>query len=253
MPNGEDPSASSTAASATSASSADAGSDTGGVAPPAAGVPPPPVAPPPPMPAASVRPSSARLGGYPIDLGVEVPEHIARWRPLAQWILAIPLLIVAYVYGIAAQVFAFVGWFVALFTGQLPDALGDVIAGYYRFAWRVYSYCWFLRSAYPRFAFVPGYDEAGGDPAWFEVRRGSGLSRMSVLFRIILIIPQAIVLLFVGIAAYAAMFVAFFAVLITGRWPRGLRDFVVGVCRWAIRVNAWFYLLADPYPPFSLR
>ena len=46
---------------------------------------------------------------------------------------------------------------------------------------------------------------------------------------------------------------AFFAVIITGKWPTGLRDFVVGLARWIFRVNAWFYLLADPYPPFSLR
>jgi hypothetical protein len=48
------------------------------------------------------------------------------------------------------------------------------------------------------------------------------------------------------------MVVAWFAVIITGRWPAGLRDFVVGAGRWARRVDAWFYLLADPYPPFSL-
>jgi hypothetical protein len=206
-----------------------------------------------PMPVAPMTPSSARLGGYPIDLDVEVPEHIDRWRPLVHWILAIPLLIVLYAYGIAAQLCAFVGWFVALFTGQLPDALGEIIAGYYRFAWRVYSYCWFLRSAYPRFAFATGYGDDGGDPAWFEVRRGSGLSRMAVLFRIILVIPQAIVLFFLAIAVYVAMLVAFFAVLFTAHWPAGLRSFVVGAARWFVRVNAWFLLLADPYPPFSLR
>jgi hypothetical protein len=54
------------------------------------------------------------------------------------------------------------------------------------------------------------------------------------------------------LAAYVAMVVAWFAVVITGRWPAGLRDFVVGVGRWTMRVDAWFYLLADPYPPFSL-
>jgi hypothetical protein len=49
-----------------------------------------------------------------------------------------------------------------------------------------------------------------------------------------------------------ALVIAFFAVLFTGRWPEGLRSFVVGVMRWGTRVNAYLLLLTDKYPPFSL-
>ena len=70
--------------------------------------------------------------------------------------------------------------------------------------------------------------------------------------RIILVIPQLIALFFVGIALFVVSIVAFFVVIIAGRWPEGLRDFVVGANRWVLRVDAWFSLLADPYPPFSL-
>jgi hypothetical protein len=199
------------------------------------------------------RQQVAPTGGYPINLDVQVPERIARWRPLVQWILAIPLFIVVYVLRIVAEVCAFIGWFAALFTGELPEVLGNLIAGYYRYAWKTYSYAWFLRDTYPSFGLTMGYDDPGTDPAWFEVQRGQGLSRLAVLFRIILVIPQLIVLLFLWIAASFAVFVAFFAVLFTGRWPGGLRDFVVGASRWILRVDAWFYLLADPYPPFSLN
>jgi Domain of unknown function (DUF4389) len=216
----------------------------------------PPPAPPPvptPLPAPTRRRQLVATGGYPIDVDVEVPEHIARWRPLVQWILAIPLLIVVYVLGIVAEVCAFIGWFAALFTGRLPEGLGNIIAGYYRYYWRSYSYAWFLRDKYPPFGLAASYGDPDDDPAWFEVRPGEGLSRLRVLFRIILIIPQAIVLFFLGIALYFAVLVAFFAVLFTGRWPAGLRDFVVGAHRWILRVSAWFLLLADPYPPFSLH
>ncbi len=48
------------------------------------------------------------------------------------------------------------------------------------------------------------------------------------------------------------LFVAWFAVLFTGRWPEGMRNFVVGFFRWSTRVNAYYYLLTDVYPPFSL-
>jgi hypothetical protein len=192
-------------------------------------------------------------GGYPVALDIEVPDHIARWRPLVQWFLAIPLLIVVYVLRLVAGVLAFLGWFAALFTGKLPEAFGDFIVGYYRYAWRAYSYYGFLRDKYPPLGPSLGYTDPGDDPAWFEVQKGEGLSRLAVLFRLILVIPQAIVIFFLAIALYAAMLVAFFAVIITGKWPAGLRDFVVGLSRWIFRVDAWFYLLADPYPPFSTR
>jgi hypothetical protein len=199
-----------------------------------------------------VAPRTALASRYPIDVGVEVPDRIARWRPVVQWILAIPLFIILYVFRIVMEVCALIGWFAALFTGRLPDGLGDVIAGYYRYAWRAYTYSWFLRDKYPSFGPALGYNDPGDDPAWFQVEGGRGLSRLSVLFRIILVIPQLIVVGVLFIAAYVAMVIAWFAVVITGRWPAGLRDFVVGVGRWAMRVDAWFFLLADPYPPFSL-
>jgi hypothetical protein len=208
-------------------------------------------APAPVISAAGPRQVSTR--GYPIDLDVEVPDRIARWRPLVQWILAIPLFIVTYVLRIVAEVAAIIGWFAALFTGQLPEGLGNFIAGYYRYAWRAYSYSWFLRDTYPPFGPAMGYTDPGDDPAIFDVRPGTGLSRLAVLFRIFLVIPQVIAIIFVGIAASFAVLAAFFVVLFTGRWPSGLRDFVVGAVRWILRVDAWFLLLADPYPPFSLN
>ena len=213
----------------------------------------PPVMAPPPAniwPTAAVQQRGS--GRYPIDVGVDVPERIARWRPLVQWILALPLYILLYVLRIVAVICAFIGWFVALFTGQLPEGLGNLIAGYYRLYWRTTTYAFFLREKYPSFALSMGYPDPGDDPAWFEVQRPAKLSRLAVLFRIILVIPQLIALFFVGIALYFVSIVAFFVVIIVGRWPSGLAEFVVGANRWLLRVDAWFDLLADPYPPFSL-
>jgi hypothetical protein len=78
-------------------------------------------------------------------------------------------------------------------------------------------------------------------------------NRLTVGFRIILVIPQAIVLALLVVAAVVAWVIALFAVLFTGRWPEGLRRFVVGVMRWGTRVGAYFLLLTDKYPPFSLE
>jgi len=80
------------------------------------------------------------------------------------------------------------------------------------------------------------------------------LNRWLPLVKWLLAIPHYIVLLFLGVAALVCVVIAWFAIVFTGRYPRGLFDFVVGVGRWSVRVSAYAFLLAtDRYPPFSLR
>jgi hypothetical protein len=79
------------------------------------------------------------------------------------------------------------------------------------------------------------------------------LNRWLPLVKWFLAIPHYIVLAFLAIAAIVCVIVAWFAILFTGRYPRGLFDFVVGVYRWSIRVATYAMLLTtDRYPPFSL-
>jgi len=68
---------------------------------------------------------------------------------------------------------------------------------------------------------------------------------------LILVLPHILVLIVLAIAAVLVGVIAFFAVLFTGQWPAGLRDFVVGVARWWLRVEAYLLLLTDQYPPFT--
>ena len=69
----------------------------------------------------------------------------------------------------------------------------------------------------------------------------------------LLAIPHYIVLFFLGIGALVAVIIAWFAILFTGRYPRGLFDYVVGVMRWSNRVTGYaLILVTDQYPPFSL-
>jgi hypothetical protein len=80
------------------------------------------------------------------------------------------------------------------------------------------------------------------------------LNRWMPLIKWFLAIPHYIVLAFLAVGAWFAGVFAWFAILFTGKYPRGLFDFVVGVGRWALRVNAYaFLLVTDRYPPFSLR
>ncbi len=80
------------------------------------------------------------------------------------------------------------------------------------------------------------------------------LNRWYPLFKWLLAIPHYIVLSVLAVGAFFAVILAWFAILFTGTYPRGLFDFVVGVGRWQLRVAAYAWLLVtDRYPPFSLQ
>jgi hypothetical protein len=79
------------------------------------------------------------------------------------------------------------------------------------------------------------------------------LNRWLPLVKWLLAIPHFILLVFLWLAAVVAVIIAWFAILFTGRYPRGLFDFVLGVLRWGNRVAAYaFILVTDEYPPFKL-
>ena len=87
-----------------------------------------------------------------------------------------------------------------------------------------------------------------------EIDYDENLSRWMIFVKWLLAIPHLIVLVFLVIAAYVVVFIAFFAILFTGRYPRGMFDFVVGVLRWYSRVNAYAVLADDgPLPAVLLE
>lgn len=199
--------------------------------------------------------SEIKTNEYPVTFTFDPPERIARWRPLVHWLLAIPHLFILEVLGFVAGVVVVISWFAGVFTGNVPQGLQQVNAMQQRYSLRVMSYVLFLREEYPPFAFTASLADDGADP---RVRidytpTTGGRNRLTIFFRGILIIPQAIVIGLLGIALYVVIFIGFFAVLFTGRWPEGLRNFVIGFLRWNARFSAYAYLLNDTYPPFSLE
>jgi hypothetical protein len=112
-----------------------------------------------------------------------------------------------------------------------------------------------VASAVPRAAAVP--DPAGPPSPIYPVRMEIGypaeLNRWLPFVKWLLAIPHYVVLWFVVLGAFFVGIFAFFAVLITGRWPRGAFDYIVGTVRWVYRVIAYVHLMTDAYPPFSLR
>ena len=88
-------------------------------------------------------------------------------------------------------------------------------------------------------------------PVTFEADYAEQRSRLTAFFRLLLVIPLAIWLYVYAIVAWLAMAVAWFAIVITARYPQGLYDFVAGYTRCVTRVTAYAALLCDPYPPFG--
>jgi len=78
------------------------------------------------------------------------------------------------------------------------------------------------------------------------------LSRLTTFFRYFMAIPQLIVIYFLGIAAAAILFISWWAILFTARYPRWAFDFISGYLRWSVRVTGYSYFLTDKYPPFSM-
>jgi hypothetical protein len=191
---------------------------------------------------------------YPATFAFDPPESVANWRPLVNWLLAIPHFIVLYALNAVSEALGVVSWFVILFTGALPEGLANFQVMIVRYSVRTYVYVAFLKEEYPPFTFGMTPADPGDDP---RVRvemtpQLTNRNRVTVAFRIILAIPQLIVLALLGLATAVAVLIAFFAVLFTGQWPEGLRDFVVKVIRWSVRFQAYFLLLTDEYPPFTL-
>ncbi len=135
-----------------------------------------------------------------------------------------------------------------LFRKKYPKWWFDWNLALARFGYRVTSYFALLRDEYP------STDEEQAvhvDLVYPDVQ--TQLGRGWPLIKWFLAIPHWIILVFLGIAAWVCIIIAWFAILFTGRYPKGLFEFVVGVLRWAFRVEAYaFLLVTDKYPPFSL-
>jgi hypothetical protein len=190
---------------------------------------------------------------YPATLDVTTPDRIANWRPLLQWLLALPHMIIAFALSYVAPAVAFIAWFAILFTGRLPEGLATLQVMILRYTTRAQLYQGFLFDKYPEFDFSMTSQEPGGSPVTLSVTPSlEGRNRLTVFFRLFTAIPAVIFAMLVGIVGAICWILGFFAVLFTGRWPEGLRRFVVKSVRVSVRTQAYTMLLTDQYPPFSL-
>lgn len=151
------------------------------------------------------------------------------------------------VLGAVAAVAAIIAWFAIVFGAAFPDGLWKLSAFYLRWRVRAVAYLMLLRDEYPPFG-------EGAYPAFLSMQKPmEPRDRLTVGFRLFLVLPHLVVLWVLGIAWGVTTLVAWFAILFTGDYPARLYEFAVGVLRWNTRVEAYILLLRDEYPPFSLE
>jgi hypothetical protein len=183
---------------------------------------------------------------YPVRYAVDYPdEALNRLTSAFRLIWILPILIV--VWGVNNILF-FPPLLMILFRRKYPRWWFDFNVELIRFTARVGAYAALLTDRYP------STDEEQSVHIEIEYPDAErDLNRWLPLVKWLLAIPHIVVLFVLAVIALLAVIAAWFAILFTGRYPRGLFDFVVGVNRWALRVEGYALLLVtDRYPPFSM-
>ncbi|GAI32240.1 unnamed protein product [marine sediment metagenome] len=201
---------------------------------------------------------------YPMSLSIDYPEKLDKLTTFFRIFTVIPIFIIicllssatwewkgtsgeVYQYAAAGLVFLPIV-LMLLFRQKYPKWWFDWNVALIKFSTRVEAYLALLRDEYPS----TDEDQAVHIEIPYPDAKNE-LNRWLPLVKWFLAIPHYFVLFFLGIAAIVCVVIAWFVILFTGRYHKGLFDFVVGVFRWSLRVAAYAFLLTtDRYPPFAL-
>ncbi|MFG2937389.1 DUF4389 domain-containing protein [Streptomyces sp. NPDC048282] len=175
-------------------------------------------------------------------LDVPPPGPQRRWTVLLRWPLLIPQYVVLALLGIAALFVTVAGWFAALFLGRLPDPIASFLGKYLAYETRIAAVSMLLVDRYPPFALTaPDY------PVRIELRPTS-LNRLAVLFRLILMIPAAIIANLAATGWFAIGWIFWIIGIVRGRLPGPVFGATAAVARYRMRFGAYASMLTPVYP-----
>jgi len=186
---------------------------------------------------------------YPVNLKIDYSEISNKPSAFIRLVLVIPIIIVVALISSYAEALSLAVALMILFREKYPKWWFDWNLALTKFWLRIAAYGLLMRDEYPS---TDDEQAVKVDITYPDVKKD--LNRWMPLFKWILVIPHIIVLILIFIAVVFCTVFAWFAILLTGRYPKGIFDFVEGFLRWSLRVNAYVFLLTtDQYPPFRLR
>ncbi len=186
-------------------------------------------------------------------LVVDSPYEVARWRPLVNWVLFIPHAIILNALRILSQVVFFIYWLMLIFTGKLHPGMYSVMAMYERYSARTSGFLVGFSETYPPFDFSTNTaDNNAYPPVRLVLPAVPESVPRSAALNVLKAIPHYIVLMVYFFGAIAVAVIGWFAVLFTGAWPKGMRDFLVRVGNYYYRVWTYTAMVDNEYPRFGL-
>jgi len=183
---------------------------------------------------------------HPIRLVVNDDLQRTRLTVFFRLILAIPLMLWAVLWAVAAVLAYIVNWFATLFMGQSPDGLHNFLATFLRYTTHARAYLLLVADPYPGFTGKPGY------PVDLEIDPPQRQNRWTVFFRGILAIPALFLSNLLSQLNQLLAIFSWFIALITGRVPEGLRNFAALAIRIETQTYGYVLLLTDRYPSFNV-
>jgi hypothetical protein len=197
------------------------------------------------MPARSIAAATvASVAALTYD--ISYGETRSRLTNAFRLVLAIPHLVVVAVWGYLVEILAFIQWFIIVFTGRRNQALWDLQWAWLGYAGRVQGYANVMFDPYPVFGTAPG-----PVPVSIELGYDEPADRLTNGLRFIWAIPAVLLAFVIAIAFTAVVLVSWFAIVITGKHPRGLFDFGLRALKFTLRVNSYVLLMTDTYPKWE--
>lgn len=182
---------------------------------------------------------------HPVSFDLDYQEDRNRLTTFFRLLVAIPWLIVAYLYQVAAYIAALIAWFVMLFTKRYPRPIYDFVSSYLRFAGRVGGFVLIATDAWPPFSGRSDPDH----PVRIEVAPPQAeYSRAKTFFKLLLFFPQQLILQGLGFVLGAAAFISWWRIVFTGKESVTMHDALRVGFAYSLRSTAFVLLLTETHP-----
>lgn len=183
---------------------------------------------------------------YPVTYEADYLRERNRLTTFFRLIVAIPWLIVASIYVMAQLVVVILAWFVLIIMGRFPEGMYNFVGGILRFTQRVNGFMYLQTDAWPPFGI--GQDDSYPIRVNFLPPAGRQ-SRLKAFFRLILVIPLAVLSYAMSYALMAVAVISWLTIVFRGYQPAAIHNAIAYVMGWNTRATAYMYLMRDEYPP----